>query len=57
MENMKNMKMPPGGAAALPGIARVLLMGGAAVYGIANSIFNVEGGHRYVDVSYDLIKG
>jgi prohibitin 2 len=47
MENMKNMKMP-GGAGAGPAVARVLLLGGAAVYGIANSIFNVEGGHRAI---------
>lgn len=44
---MKNMKMP-GGAGAGPAVARVLLLGGAAVYGIANSIFNVEGGHRAI---------
>lgn len=41
------MKMP-GGAGAGPAVARVLLLGGAAVYGIANSIFNVEGGHRAI---------
>ncbi len=45
MENMRNIKMPPGNAAGR--LARVVIMGGAAVYGIANSLFNVEGGHRY----------
>lgn len=34
-----------GGAAQL---IRVVLFGGAAVYGLSNSIFNVEGGHRAV---------
>ena len=48
MENMKNMKMPRGAGAAGPAVARVVLLGGAAVYGIANSIFNVEGGHRAI---------
>lgn len=48
MENMKNMKMPRGAGAAGPAVARVVLFGGAAVYGIANSIFNVEGGHRAI---------
>jgi prohibitin 2 len=34
--------------AAIGGIAQVLLAGGAAVYGLANSLFNVEGGHRAI---------
>ena len=42
------MKMPRGAGAAGPAVARVVLLGGAAVYGIANSIFNVEGGHRAI---------
>jgi len=51
MENMKSKipKMPTGAATAgAPLLARVVLLGGAAVYGIANSIFNVEGGHRAI---------
>jgi len=48
MENMKNMKLPSGGAGSM--LARAVVIGGAAVYGIANSIFNVEGGHRCDDV-------
>ena len=42
------MKMPRGAGTAGPAVARVVLLGGAAVYGIANSIFNVEGGHRAI---------
>ncbi|KAG1675464.1 hypothetical protein FOA52_001763 [Chlamydomonas sp. UWO 241] len=34
-----------GGAAQL---AKVVIFGGAAVYGLSNSIFNVEGGHRAI---------
>ena len=45
MENMRNVKMPASGVGKL---AQVLVIGGAAVYGAANSLFNVEGGHRYV---------
>lgn len=44
MENMKNVKMPAGPAAGK--LARVLFLGGAAVYGLTNCLFNVEGGHR-----------
>jgi hypothetical protein len=29
-------------------LMRVVIFGGAAVYGLSNSIFNVEGGHRAV---------
>lgn len=46
MENVRNIKMPAGGAAG--GLVRVLLLGGAAVYGASNSLFNVEGGHRAI---------
>lgn len=48
MENLKNVKMPPGGTAAAGTLARVLLLGGAAVVGAVNSLFNVEGGHRAI---------
>ncbi|KAI7842165.1 hypothetical protein COHA_004188 [Chlorella ohadii] len=47
MENVKNIKMPAGGPAAGK-LARVLLLGGAAVYGLTNCLFNVEGGHRAI---------
>ena len=46
MENIKNIKMPSGGSGSA--LARIVLLGGAAVYGISNSLFNVEGGHRCV---------
>ena len=47
MENMKNMgsKLPSNAAGRL---VRTVLIGGAAVYGITNSLFNVEGGHRAI---------
>lgn len=48
MENIRNFKMPQGAGAGGGTLARVLVLGGAAVYGLANSLFNVEGGHRYV---------
>ena len=34
--------------AAVGNLARLLLGGGLAVYGAANSLFNVEGGHRAI---------
>jgi prohibitin 2 len=34
--------------AAVGGIAQVLIGGGLAVYGLTNSLFNVEGGHRAI---------
>lgn len=46
MQNMKNMKMPSGGAVS--GLARAVILGGATIYGAANSLFNVEGGHRAI---------
>lgn len=44
---MKNAasRLPPGNA--ISRLAKVVLFGGAAVYGVGNSIFNVEGGHRW----------
>lgn len=44
MENVRNIKMPSGNAGGR--LARIAIIGGAAIYGITNSIFNVEGGHR-----------
>lgn len=46
MENMAG-KMPSGGPAAAR-LAKLLLVGGAAVYGATHSLFNVEGGHRAI---------
>ncbi|KAL6775916.1 POC17 [Auxenochlorella protothecoides x Auxenochlorella symbiontica] len=46
MENVRNIKMPAGGGGSR--LASLLVVGGAAVYGIANSLFNVEGGHRAI---------
>ncbi len=46
MESVKGLKMPPGNAAAK--LAKVVIFGGAAVYGLTNSLFNVEGGHRAI---------
>lgn len=43
---MKNIKMPSGGAVG--GLGRALVLGGATIYGAANSLFNVEGGHRAI---------
>ena len=43
MENVAN-KIPAGPGAGK--LARLLVLGGAAVYGAANCLFNVEGGHR-----------
>ena len=38
--------MPSGNA--IGGLGRALLLGGATIYGAANSLFNVEGGHRAI---------
>lgn len=46
MQNIKNIKMPSGGAVS--GLTRAVVLGGAAIYGAANSLFNVEGGHRAI---------
>jgi hypothetical protein len=37
--------VPPAGAGAL---AKVAVIGGAAVYAVMNSLYNVEGGHRAI---------
>eukprot|EP00955_Chlamydomonas_euryale_P071281 361014-Chlamydomonas_euryale.AAC.7 len=43
--NAQNAAAALGNAAQL---AKVLVFGGAAVYGVSNSLFNVEGGHRAI---------
>jgi prohibitin 2 len=40
--------MPPLSAAAVGGAARVLAAGGLLAWAAANSLFNVEGGHRAI---------
>lgn len=43
------MATPPAiNPAAVANLVKVLLAGGAAAYGLSNSIFNVEGGHRAI---------
>ena len=46
MENLKNVRMPQGNAAGRLG--SLIIGGGALLYGISNSLFNVEGGHRAI---------
>ena len=46
MENLRNAKVPRG--APVGRLVQALVVGGAGVYGIANSLFNVEGGHRAI---------
>ena len=41
-----NGKIPRG--APVGRLLQVLAVGGAGVYGLANSLFNVEGGHRAI---------
>ncbi|QHO49228.1 Prohibitin-2 [Arachis hypogaea] len=45
MNNMKVPNVPSGGLFAL---LKVSIFGGLAVYGAANSLYNVEGGHRAI---------
>ncbi|QHN92752.1 Prohibitin-2 [Arachis hypogaea] len=45
MNNMKVPNVPGGGLSAL---LKVSIFGGLAVYGVANSLYNVEGGHRAI---------
>ena len=44
---MENVSRLPSGGPAAARLARLLLLGGAAVYGATHSLFNVEGGHRW----------
>ncbi|KAL3150291.1 Prohibitin-1, subunit of the prohibitin complex (Phb1p-Phb2p) [Trebouxia sp. C0010 RCD-2024] len=46
MQNIRNVRMPQGNA---PGrLAGLVIGGGALLYGVSNSLFNVEGGHRAI---------
>ncbi len=48
MQNLgRNIKIPQGGGAA-GRLASTVLLGGAAIYGATQSLFNVEGGHRAI---------
>ena len=46
--NLNNVKVPkvPGGAASA--LLRVGIIGGLGLYAAANSLYNVEGGHRAI---------
>ena len=50
MQNLgKNIKFPQGGGGGAAGrLATTVLIGGAAIYGASQSLFNVEGGHRAI---------
>lgn len=46
MDRFKGFQVPQG---PLPGrLIRALAVGGVVLYGAANSLFNVEGGHRAI---------
>ncbi|OMO55485.1 Prohibitin [Corchorus olitorius] len=53
LNNVKVPKMPGGGA--LPTLLKLGVIGGLRVYGIANSLYNVDGGHRAI--VFNRIKG
>nr|GMD36768.1 prohibitin-1, mitochondrial [Ipomoea batatas] len=46
LNNVKVPKMPGGGAASA--LIKVGLVAGIGVYGVANSLYNVDGGHRAI---------
>ncbi|BDA43588.1 Prohibitin-2 [Coccomyxa sp. Obi] len=46
MQNLRNVKLPPGNGAGR--LVQAVLFGGAAIYGASQSLFNVEGGHRAI---------
>jgi|TARA_B110000977_G_scaffold57015_1_gene77446 hypothetical protein len=46
MQNVKNVKLPSAGVIA--GVVQTVVFGGGATYGLYNSLFNVEGGHRAI---------
>lgn len=43
---------PPVSAAAITNMVKLVVGGGLAAYGVSNSLFNVEGGHRGMLVPY-----
>jgi hypothetical protein len=46
MQNVKNVKLPSAGV--ITGVVQTVVFGGGATYGLYNSLFNVEGGHRAI---------
>ncbi|KAG0575763.1 hypothetical protein M758_5G031100 [Ceratodon purpureus] len=46
LNNMRNVKMPNAGPAGA--LAKLAVIAGIGVYGAANSLYNVEGGHRAI---------
>lgn len=46
MQNLKNVKLPSAGV--ISGVVQTMVYGSAATYGLYNSLFNVEGGHRAI---------
>ena len=48
MENLRSVKLPQGAPGAAGTLVKIALLGGAAVVGAVNSLFNVEGGHRAI---------
>lgn len=48
MENMKNIKMPPGAGRPALALVKVATVVGAVAYGAYHSIYNVPAGHRAV---------
>ena len=46
MQNVRNVKLPSAGVIA--GVVQTVVFGGGATYGLYNSLFNVEGGHRAI---------
>ncbi|CAK0781536.1 Prohibitin-1, subunit of the prohibitin complex (Phb1p-Phb2p) [Coccomyxa viridis] len=49
MQNLgRNIKFPQGAGGGAGRLASTLLIGGAAIYGASQSLFNVEGGHRAI---------
>lgn len=45
--NFKNVKVPSPGSGAGK-LVKAALLGGGAVYGALNSLYNVDGGHRAI---------
>ncbi|KAK9008036.1 hypothetical protein V6N11_074942 [Hibiscus sabdariffa] len=46
LNNVRVPKMPGGGA--LPALLKIGVIGGLGLYGVANSLYNVDGGHRAI---------
>ncbi|GAB4824905.1 Prohibitin-1, subunit of the prohibitin complex (Phb1p-Phb2p) [Ancistrocladus abbreviatus] len=45
--NFNNIKVPPGGGAA-SALIKAGILGALGLYGVANSLYNVDGGHRAI---------